>query len=265
MGKEQSTDTANFRMDHVPEVVAVGFTDFLYVILAVAAIAYLFQKQRFGSQVASSLQQSTQLPAKLDVDPAAVLFDNGCACKGPTPVIEEDSGCCGGQDTSSGSCCQSSPSSVLNQLPSPPIKIIYATQTNTAKAFASQLSAYFEANSLPHTVAHISTYDFEDTYLETSPLVLILASYSEGASTDDAEDFSRCILDARHDVRVSKNILAKLPFAVFGLGDSAYPDHYCTFPILVDQYLGELGAQRLVKVSLGDRNDGMFLVSFAYV
>lgn len=57
------------------------------------------------------------------------------------------------------------------------------------------------------------------------------------------------------------NLLNCLPptyqvrFAVFGLGSSAYPN-FCAFAKYVDNLLGELGGERLVKLASGDEMCG---------
>lgn len=44
-------------------------------------------------------------------------------------------------------------------------------------------------------------------------------------------------------------------FAVFGLGSSAYPN-FCAFGSYVDNLLGELGGERLIKLGKGDEMCG---------
>lgn len=44
-------------------------------------------------------------------------------------------------------------------------------------------------------------------------------------------------------------------FAVFGLGSSAYPN-FCAFGKYVDNLLGELGGERLIKLATGDEMCG---------
>lgn len=44
-------------------------------------------------------------------------------------------------------------------------------------------------------------------------------------------------------------------FAVFALGSSAYPN-FCAFGSYVDNLLGELGGERLVKLTTGDEMCG---------
>lgn len=49
--------------------------------------------------------------------------------------------------------------------------------------------------------------------------------------------------------------LGNVRFAVFALGSSAYPN-FCYFGISVDNLLGELGGERLLKVTFGDEMNG---------
>lgn len=49
--------------------------------------------------------------------------------------------------------------------------------------------------------------------------------------------------------------LSNVRFSVFALGSTAYP-HFCAFGRYVDQTLGELGAERILKCALGDELGG---------
>lgn len=49
--------------------------------------------------------------------------------------------------------------------------------------------------------------------------------------------------------------LSNVRFAVFGLGSSAYPN-FCAFGKYVDNLLGELGGERLLKLATGDEMCG---------
>lgn len=49
--------------------------------------------------------------------------------------------------------------------------------------------------------------------------------------------------------------LSNVRFAVFALGSSAYPN-FCAYGKYVDNALGDLGGERLVKVSYGDEMCG---------
>lgn len=52
-----------------------------------------------------------------------------------------------------------------------------------------------------------------------------------------------------------KIIFTRYRFAVFGLGSSAYPN-FCAFGSYVDNLLGELGGERLIKLNKGDEMCG---------
>ena len=45
--------------------------------------------------------------------------------------------------------------------------------------------------------------------------------------------------------------LSNVRFSVFGLGSSSYPK-FCSFAKIVDACLGELGAERIAELGLGD-------------
>lgn len=49
--------------------------------------------------------------------------------------------------------------------------------------------------------------------------------------------------------------LSNVRFAVFALGSSAYPN-FCAYGKYVDSVLGELGGERMVKVTYGDEMCG---------
>ena len=52
--------------------------------------------------------------------------------------------------------------------------------------------------------------------------------------------------------------LKNITFAVFGLGSSAYPN-FASFGRYVDNLLGELGGERLLKLTCGDELNGQDL------
>lgn len=56
---------------------------------------------------------------------------------------------------------------------------------------------------------------------------------------------------SRVNLKTSNNESTSHRFAVFALGSSAYPN-FCSFGKFVDNILGELGGERLMKIVLGD-------------
>lgn len=228
---------------------------------------------------------AVHVPVQVNAHSDEVLVNNnndepiGC-CGGQKKTAiqnnnDEDFGCCGGSNQDTG-CCQSNstsrsvspfhPDNTLSSTSSPfaqlPIKIIYGTQTGTAKLFAKQLSDLCISSGFTEPIIlNINDYDTEDLYSEKSPILFILSTYSEGTPTADAEWFFKWLEDTRYDFRVSKTCFGNLPFAVFGLGDSVYaPEYFCTVAKMVDKYLFELAGKRLASVGLGDKNDGMVFI-----
>lgn len=53
---------------------------------------------------------------------------------------------------------------------------------------------------------------------------------------------------------MTKTLLKDIQFAVFGLGNSLYSDHYNSVSKNVDRWFSELGAKRFAPLGLGDEN-----------
>lgn len=211
--------------------------------------------------------------------------------KKPKQKKEEVSGCCGGKnkaegDNSTGCCggknkptntnveashcaCSATTSYApqviaIDPLALPelvePMKIFYSTITGTAKLFAQQLHDSAINSGLPEPkIIDIVDYDTEDFLSETGLCVFILSTYNVEGPNDW---FLKWLEDTRFDWRVEKGALSKLRFSVFGLGDSAYTEEFCNGPRSADKWLGQMGAQRVWPFGEGDKNGGMFLLSY---
>mgnify|MGYP001416200999 CR=1 FL=1 len=59
-------------------------------------------------------------------------------------------------------------------------------------------------------------------------LVLIIPTYTEGTPPDTAKWFYNWLEESSTDFRVGAHFLKGLKFAVFGLGNSEYKDHFNT-------------------------------------
>lgn len=58
--------------------------------------------------------------------------------------------------------------------------------------------------------------------------MLLLAMYTDGQPTENAELFCKCLEEASTDFRYGKTNLKGLRCAMFGLGNSVYASHYNT-------------------------------------
>jgi hypothetical protein len=56
--------------------------------------------------------------------------------------------------------------------------------------------------------------------------VFILPTYTEGKPPESAAWFCKWLEEASNDFRVEKELLKGMKFAVFGLGNSQYRDHF---------------------------------------
>lgn len=78
-------------------------------------------------------------------------------------------------------------------------------------------------------------------------------TFGDGSSNSNFPDSAKGILLQVNKQEEQTNIrpLSNVRFGVFALGSTAYP-HFCAFGRYVDQTLGELGAERILKCTCGD-------------
>ena len=56
--------------------------------------------------------------------------------------------------------------------------------------------------------------------------IFVLPTHSEGKPPESAAWFCKWLEEAANDFRVEKELLKGMKFAVFGLGNSQYKDHF---------------------------------------
>lgn len=71
-----------------------------------------------------------------------------------------------------------------------------------------------------------------------SVCVFLVATYTDGTPTENAEWFCKWLEEASTDFRYGKTYLKGLRYAVFGLGNSVYVGHYNT--VRYDDFFSEL-------------------------
>ncbi|XP_049495143.1 S-adenosyl-L-methionine-dependent tRNA 4-demethylwyosine synthase TYW1 [Panthera uncia] len=136
------------------------------------------------------------------------------------------------------------------------VKIFYGSQTGTAKGFAASLAEAVTSLGLPVAVTNLQEYDPDDHLVEevTSKNVcaFVVATYTDGRPTESAEWFCKWLEEASSDFRFGKTYLKGMRYAVFGLGNSAYVNHFNKVGKNVDKWLWMLGAHRVVARGEGD-------------
>ncbi|KAL2095769.1 hypothetical protein ACEWY4_007917 [Coilia grayii] len=138
------------------------------------------------------------------------------------------------------------------------VKIFYGSQTGTAKGFARELAEDVKNLGLESEVIDLKDYDPDDRLSDecTSKAicVFLLATYTDGKPTENAEWFCQWLEEASTDFRYGKTYLKGLRYAVFGLGNSVYEDHYNTVGTAVDKWLWMLSGSRVMTRGQGDCN-----------
>lgn len=138
------------------------------------------------------------------------------------------------------------------------VKVFYGSQTGTAKGFAKELSEEVKTLGIPAEVIDIKDYDPDDRLSDEctnmSVCVFLVATYTDGTPTVNAEWFCKWLEEASTDFRYGKTYLKGLRYAVFGLGNSVYVGHYNTVGTNVDKWLWMLSGMRIMTRGEGDCN-----------
>ncbi|XP_042343251.1 S-adenosyl-L-methionine-dependent tRNA 4-demethylwyosine synthase TYW1 [Plectropomus leopardus] len=138
------------------------------------------------------------------------------------------------------------------------VKIFYGSQTGTAKGFANTLSEEVKSLGIPAEVIDMKDYDPDDQLADEctnkSVCVFLVATYTDGQPTENAEWFCKWLEEASTDFRYGKTYLRGLRYAVFGLGNSVYVGHYNTVGKNVDKWLWMLSGMRIMTRGEGDCN-----------
>ncbi|KAK5905261.1 hypothetical protein CesoFtcFv8_006742 [Champsocephalus esox] len=138
------------------------------------------------------------------------------------------------------------------------VKVFYGSQTGTAKGFAKELSEEVKTLGIPAEVIDIKDYDPDDRLsnecTNMSVCVFLVATYTDGTPTVNAEWFCKWLEEASTDFRYGKTYLKGLRYAVFGLGNSVYVGHYNTVGTNVDKWLWMLSGMRIMTRGEGDCN-----------
>ncbi|KAK5601152.1 S-adenosyl-L-methionine-dependent tRNA 4-demethylwyosine synthase [Crenichthys baileyi] len=138
------------------------------------------------------------------------------------------------------------------------VKIFYGSQTGTAKGFATELSEEVENLGISAEVIDMKDYDPDDRLVDEcvskSVCVFLVATYTDGQPTENAEWFCKWLEEASTDFRYGNKFLKGLRYAAFGLGNSVYVGHYNTVGKNVDKWLWMLGGKRIMSRGEGDCN-----------
>lgn len=104
-------------------------------------------------------------------------------------------------------------------------RIIYGSQTGTAARLALDLAEAASKQGLVLEVSDMANYEVEQMWKERL-LLLVVSTYEGGGPPANARWFCSWLADVASDFRVGASGLSSAQFAVFGCGNSDYPDHF---------------------------------------
>lgn len=134
-----------------------------------------------------------------------------------------------------------------------PITILYGSNSGTCESMAQRLAA--DAPIHGYSVTQLESLNSGTGKLpRDQPVIIFTASY-EGQPPDNAGQFVRWLESGR-----SKDALEGVRYAVFGCGNSEWPQTFHRIPKLVDETMSACGAERLVEMGLTNAaSDDVFI------
>lgn len=149
----------------------------------------------------------------------------------------------------------------LGQDSSNTIYIVFGTQSGTAAQAAKEIKAELQqfigrARLCPEPAVSLVAGDalppqsLLKTATDSLASIFVTCTFGEGEFPDQLKKFWAYLDDLKGDVLGEQSF----PFAVFGLGSSMYAagDQFNRAARLLDKKLGDMGADRLIDVGLGD-------------
>ena len=105
------------------------------------------------------------------------------------------------------------------------IVIIYGTTTGTGKTFALKLLSKLQAVGRAAEIVNMKDYDQEKLVKEDIALIIV-STWEGGVAPESGSAFVEDLRDYAYDFRVSKDLLVKLKYSVFGLGAELYGPNF---------------------------------------
>jgi NADPH-ferrihemoprotein reductase len=139
----------------------------------------------------------------------------------------------------------------VNKFPAGDLSIFFGSQTGTAEGFARVIMEETKSKGFNAKMCDLEDFDPE-VLANTTLAIFLMATYGEGEPTDNAAKFTKW---AKSDT-VAENFLAKLKFAVFGLGNRQY-EHFNKMGKLTNQMLEKFGASRMFEYGEGDDDNAL--------
>uniref|UniRef100_H2YWM3 S-adenosyl-L-methionine-dependent tRNA 4-demethylwyosine synthase TYW1 n=1 Tax=Ciona savignyi TaxID=51511 RepID=H2YWM3_CIOSA len=140
------------------------------------------------------------------------------------------------------------------------VHILFGSQTGTAASYAHAIQEELNGKGIKSKLEDLKNFDPEDNFLYwneskmNGPVLFLISTYTDGTPPPSCEWFCRWLQDASNDFRVNKSLLSNMRFAIFGLGNSLYSDHYNTIGRNLDRWLHKLSATRIFPFTAGDEN-----------
>ncbi|KAH8832502.1 sulfite reductase subunit beta [Flagelloscypha sp. PMI_526] len=154
---------------------------------------------------------------------------------------------------------------LLSGLDRPPLLVLYASDGGNAEKVAKRLANRGKARGLSTTLGTMDSTPLESFKKaeeeEETLVVFVTSTAGQGEPPQNGRQFFKALNAAALAASPEDRSLAKLKYAVFGMGDSHYwprpedAQYYNKPGKDLDARLSKLGAERMVDLGLGDDQD----------
>lgn len=131
------------------------------------------------------------------------------------------------------------PSSTWSDGAIPKVTVLFGSQTGNSEAFANRIGAAIRTAAQAKcavNVVSMETYEPEDLINERH-VIFVISTYQDGTPPGRAQFFCKWLEEAVTDWRVPADYFNKIRYAVFGLGNSLYEDHYNVVGRRIDRWM----------------------------
>lgn len=126
-----------------------------------------------------------------------------------------------------------------------PINVLYGSNAGTCQTFAHDMAEEAAARGLKPFVGELDTVAGNGTLPSDGPTIIFVPSY-EGQPPDNAREFVQSLQ------RLGDKPLTNASYMVMGLGHKDWTTSFHRIPKLIDERLHDLGAKRMMPLTVAD-------------
>lgn len=123
------------------------------------------------------------------------------------------------------------------------IYVLYGSETGNAQGLAQDAEKFFTLKGHSVTLKELDAVSVSDLK-SVEGVIIVTSTWGDGDAPSNASNFVK-------ELKAYSGDLSDVSYAVFAIGSSSFPQ-FCQSGIDIDTKLTELGAKRMVEISMAD-------------